>query len=128
MLDLDNFKEVNDTFGHYVGDLILKELGGKLAEFTKEFKNYHMIRLGGDEFLIYIKDEISTNKIQKILNKKLSNWDTNINEIKLTSSIGSYKFAAEKINNFNILYQKTDELLYQAKEQGKNCFIYNDNE
>lgn len=68
MLDLDRFKLVNDTFGHHVGDLVLKEAGRKLRGCGEQFSECYTIRLGGDEFFIYIKDNLEEERIFKFLN------------------------------------------------------------
>ena len=64
MLDLDNFKLVNDNLGHHVGDLVLKELGQKLKNFTKQFDDAINVRLGGDEFFLYIEDNLGEEDIK----------------------------------------------------------------
>lgn len=126
MLDLDNFKMVNDQFGHHVSDLILKEVGEKIKNFSSQFKNSYAIRLGGDEFLIYIKDELDGNNINNYLKNLLDSfrsWDTDIKNLKLTSSIGAC-LCKPKINKeFTDLYKRVDMLLYKAKNKGKNNFI-----
>lgn len=126
MLDLDNFKLVNDNLGHHVGDLVLKELGQKLKYFTKQFDDFVNVRLGGDEFFIYLKDNISKEGIEtilKVLSKDLTKWNTNIGEISLTSSIGAHMFGGKQYDDFKDLYEKTDSLLYKAKNKRKNTFV-----
>ncbi|MFA5692971.1 MAG: diguanylate cyclase [Acholeplasmataceae bacterium] len=127
MLDLDSFKLVNDTLGHHIGDLVLKEFGLKVINFIKNFKTAYAIRLGGDEFLIYIKDELPLEDIKKTLkslNLELSKWSTNINNLNLTSSIGAFKFNQKDFNEFSELYKKIDSLLYKAKNNNKGTYMF----
>lgn len=127
MLDLDNFKSINDNLGHHIGDEVLKEVGSKLSNFSKQFNDCYTIRLGGDEFLIYIKDEINSDNINILLNdlvKDLNNWETDIKNINLSSSVGAYQFSPNSIIKFADLLRKTDELLYEAKHNGRNTFVY----
>lgn len=117
-IDLDNFKKVNDKFGHDFGDKILKEVGNRLKKF--ENKNIFIARLGGDEFALIIQ------KCQKKLLEKLSK--DIINEIKktyklnhtidfLSASIGiACHFNEEKITISEILKQ-ADFAMYNAKNR-----------
>lgn len=127
MLDLDYFKEVNDTFGHLVGDEVLKELGEKLMSFTSNYQDAQAIRLAGDEFLIYIKDDLKLDVIQsdlKALVEKTAVWETQIGNISLSSSVGAIKLKPEGFPDFRTLLKTVDKLLYEAKNNGKNRFVY----
>lgn len=95
MLDLDNFKLVNDTFSHLRRDMILWETGAKLNEFAKDFNKVSIIRLGGDEFIIFIKEDHRNWNISLILenlNKSFKTWEADIKGIKLSASIGALAF------------------------------------
>lgn len=130
LMDLDYFKGINDNLGHHVGDLILKEVGDKLINFGLNFKDVHTIRLGGDEFFIYIKDKLSDKEINDMLKNlinDLSKWRTEINGLKLSSSIGAYRFKENEFSEFTNLFKKVDSLLYEAKNKGRNRFIYKKN-
>lgn len=127
MLDLDSFKRVNDELGHHIGDEVLKEVGKKLNSFSKNFDDVYTVRLGGDEFFIYIKDKLTNDNIHEALNElvnSLNVWETNINNINLSSSIGAYLFKSNSFNKFTDLLKTTDELLYKAKRSGGNSYVF----
>ena len=120
MLDLDHFKLVNDTWGHPVGDLILKE-AAKIAKDALRKSDY-IVRMGGEEFLILLpQTEISgasttAEKIRKALNDKM--FDT---VGKVTASFG----VAQKMEgeSYLSLYKRVDEALYHAKQVGRNRVV-----
>ncbi len=117
LLDLDYFKEVNDTFGHRVGDRVLTGLS---ANLIKNIRNIDYAgRYGGDEFLIIfpntdinmalnISERIRTN-IEKL------KWENNT--IRITISGGLVELKNEEVNDFII---KADKILYKAKANGRN--------
>ena len=109
MCDIDNFKEINDSFGHQVGDEILKKVSKLLLSITRE--DDFVCRYGGDEFIIVLKNCCiidANNKIEKLKEK--------LNEISLSFGITEYeenKTLAEAI-------KEADEALYISKNNGKN--------
>lgn len=128
MLDLDNFKDVNDHLGHHSGNLILIESAKKLKDNLENFNDYYTIRLGGDEFFIYIADDLNNEEVMKlldILNNEFKTWNSELKNINLSASFGAYKFKANSINKFENLYKKVDEILYEAKNKGKSNFAFN---
>jgi len=118
--DLDDFKRINDTYGHTAGDKTLQVIANT---FKKHLQNDGFIaRYGGEEFVFVFT---GLNKAE--LNKKLSNMCKGIaklpfkfknNKVSLTVSIGLTFIKAE--DNVHIAFERADEALYQAKEQGKN--------
>lgn len=95
--------------------------------FVKKFKDAFAIRLGGDEFLIYINDDLTESEIKgylKDLNQTLSEWNLDLGDLKVTASIGAYEFEANKVKNYTNLYNKVDILLYKAKKNRKNTFVF----
>lgn len=127
MLDLDNFKSVNDTHGHHVGDLVLQELAHDIKKVTSEFTNKITVRVGGDEFYIFIHDLKEIERINDFLTKllrTLREWTTDIDKINLSSSVGALLFTKDDYRDFNDLYQETDALLYEAKAKGKDTFVF----
>ncbi len=122
MLDIDHFKEINDTHGHIVGDTVIKELC-KIMD-SKIRKNYDWIaRYGGDEFLIVLMDanQEETYKISEKIRLTLANKPIKHNSltIRVTVSAGNYTLEPE-IKNYHEVLQAVDRTLYQAKKNGRN--------
>lgn len=123
LLDLDNFKKLNDTFGHKVGDEILQ----KIAKVLKNnFRISDIIgRLGGDEFVVFMTNVKDRNSLIQKLKKLLKNLEVEhgIRErkIKITASIGAV-YIDESSFGFENLYLKADNALYKIKKSGKNNF------
>lgn len=118
MYDVDNFKFINDTYGHSLGDKILKETAILVRESIR--KGDIFCRWGGDEFLILLPHtNVEGAKIvaEKIL-KRIK--DLKIDSINVSVSIGVSEFEREKDKNFNDLFTKTDKALYKAKKLGRN--------
>lgn len=119
-LDLDDFKSVNDQFGHKVGNAMLQSFADVLKTFHKGYNYFY--RLGGDEFVGLIFEE--KNEVVKIANKILNETRKITfpnNDLSLTVSMGVIK-ASKKDDPV----LKADNLLYQAKKQGKNQYIYDE--
>ncbi|BCN30318.1 sensor domain-containing diguanylate cyclase [Anaeromicropila herbilytica] len=123
-LDLDNFKKVNDTYGHQEGDRLLKIIGARIKE---HFKPSDIIgRFGGDEFIIFMKN---VSNIEEVKQKANSLCNIIYNEslkskYSFSASIGIAIYPNDALNQ-NMLMKLSDEALYQAKQLGKNrYFIY----
>jgi two-component system, cell cycle response regulator len=120
VLDLDHFKQVNDTHGHDVGDQVLREL----AQCLKNFTRYHDIaaRLGGEEFAVVAPNmDIETlQKFAERIRKAVSDLvikSGNIH-IKVTTSVGLAVWDGHE--DADEFYRRADRMLYQAKRQGRN--------
>lgn len=120
--DLDNFKEVNDTYGHQTGDRVL----AATAEIMqKEFSDGFVARMGGDEFMVVLSGKRKIAKVEAQVNEfmtKLAAYYSNIPTMKnLSVSAG----IAQKLNGENksidTLINESDTALYDAKKAGKNC-------
>jgi two-component system chemotaxis response regulator CheY len=132
MLDIDYFKKVNDTYGHQVGDAVLKELAQRLRNISRP---YDVIgRYGGEEFLIgFINgDGKVAVEFAERLRESISQQPFIIGNLRLpiTISLGVASFQpAGKINKTKIhellgeLIKKTDDALYEAKRQGRNRVV-----
>jgi len=122
MLDIDYFKQVNDTYGHKTGDDVLKQVASTLQASVR--KQDVVCRIGGEEFLVICPDVqiAELNKYAERLREKISllNFSDNADKkFKLTISIG----AASKLpvmSNAEVLLQLADKRLYIAKESGRN--------
>ncbi|MEG0019301.1 MAG: diguanylate cyclase [Oscillospiraceae bacterium] len=124
MLDIDNFKGVNDNFGHDFGDKVLVEIAEKLR---KIFRSQDIIsRIGGDEFCIFILNDVSgdilsdrAEKVIKAVHRQYSNWRCNV---EISVSIG-IAVAPRNGEDFQSLYKSADDAMYLAKNSGKNNYF-----
>ncbi len=125
MLDIDNFKQLNDTYGHQAGDLILKEFAAIIDEEIRvsEFA----LRYGGEEFLIVIPgaSTINCHRVIERLRRKAENLKSTFQQhtITFTFSAGIAVYPGEEINDQKQLVNAADIALYQAKNQGKNQIV-----
>lgn len=122
IIDIDNFKNVNDHLGHRVGDIVLKDVGRELQE---NFNKGDIVgRLGGDEFVIFLKNINDVDAFEnhiKILNKKLyKEYEKDGTKIVISGSIGVV--ISDRYLPFIELYEKADESLYKVKHSGRNGY------
>jgi diguanylate cyclase (GGDEF)-like protein/PAS domain S-box-containing protein len=124
-LDLDRFKNINDSIGHDAGDTILQIIADRLRNLVRS--NDLVARLGGDEFVMLITDIKKTESValiaQKILARILEVIVINGQEIYLTTSIGIVMYPYNG-QNMQTLLRHADLALYRAKEQGKNNYQF----
>lgn len=120
ILDLDNFKQINDSGGHLLGDRVLMKMSGVLKEAIRG-KDY-MARLGGDEFAIYMRNipsaAIAMDRIERICAKVHQFGGEHI----ISCSAG-IALSPQHGTDFDKLYQRADEALYQAKRSGKSQYV-----
>ena len=129
LLDLDNFKSVNDKFGHSVGDCALIET---IKILTHCYSDDFIARLGGDEFLIVVNGEFKISEIEekaKNLISRLTATYSSRNEFKMLSAsagIAISKLSEIGSHNFDVLLNQSDKALYSVKHKGKAWYsIYN---
>lgn len=124
-IDLDGFKPVNDTYGHHVGDGVLKEIVQRVKHFTHSEDAF--LRIGGDEFLVIFNRIGTKEALDKRLKSVLASVSKTIyidgTEIHLSFSIG-VAWCPLHGTTVEALMHAADQAMYQAKEAGKNCFIY----
>lgn len=127
MLDIDFFKQYNDTYGHQEGDNALKLIARALSLHTSRSYDY-AFRMGGEEFVIlsYDKDMDSlisfTQKLfDEIKSLNISHKTSSISN-HITVSAGVALFNEKHLYNAEEMYKTVDRLLYEAKEDGRNCF------
>lgn len=127
VIDIDNFKKINDTMGHAFGDEVLRTLGKHIGE---NFRVTDIIgRTGGDEFTIFLKslkdDEIMLREAKKLENFFKEFEAGEYVKYSATASIGAAIFPQDG-ENFETLYKAADRALYKAKERGKNQLAFYD--
>lgn len=125
--DLDNFKDVNDDFGHAIGDQVLRVLGSRLQDSVRESDT--VARLGGDEFVIILENIHYKEDVSKIAQKLLKSISQPLkigeHTFEITASIGIQ--IAEKRNLPAVdLLKHSDYAMYQAKDSGKNDYRFYD--
>lgn len=123
IMDMDNFKLINDQLGHPVGDNVLRKFSSILENYFNRNKDI-VGRLGGDEFAVFVGRDISTKETEGMLKKFISivhqNFDSEYPDQKLSASIGVG--LAANSNTYELLYQNADKALYEAKWNGKDRF------
>lgn len=126
LVDMDNFKSVNDTLGHLAGDEALKTLAGAMRVV---FPGGYLGRYGGDEFVVFMVDCVSPKDIERYageLNRKMAkDIESNGKSVKVSVSIGAANTVG--VRECSELYTKADKALYHSKENGRNQYtIYSD--
>lgn len=119
-IDIDYFKMINDTFGHPMGDTVLKSVASMLDRDFGELG--YAGRLGGDEFAVILDKTITEEDLKKCLEQ----FQTDISDIlpapkQVTSSIGACHFLYPQ--DMQEVYAQTDKILYQAKRNGRTCYV-----
>lgn len=128
-IDLDNFKRVNDSLGHVVGDSVLKMAGARISACVRETDT--VARLGGDEFILLLPDctdaRGSAKVARKILDSTNGPFYVDDHEIYVTASIGvSTHGPLDDEITIDELLQTSDRAMYRAKKLGKNNYQFSD--
>ncbi len=123
LFDIDNFKEINDTYGHEVGDKVLIKLVSVLKRYFRS--DDYVCRIGGDEFVVFMVHAAKPQQQQieeKItgINRELANTEDGLPSASVSVGIvhGSESSDAED------LFRKIDDAMYQAKQRGKNTYSF----
>ncbi len=127
LMDMDNFKKVNDEKGHPEGDILLKKFADLLVT---QFRGSDLkARLGGDEFIVFMPNkidmEILETKLKSFLFACRSELRKYYLEQRVSVSIG-IAYVDNKINSFDELYECADAAMYVAKRRGKDAFYVNE--
>ena len=124
ILDIDNFKFINDTYGHLAGDEVLKDVAKSIEEVSKDFGVVG--RYGGDEFIFVFPNVEEYNaawecglKLLKSPEKLIIDSLPNVN---ITYTMGLSRFPLDSTNS-DELFELADKALYRGKIKGRNCFI-----
>ncbi len=124
-IDLDRFKEINDTFGHEMGDHILITIAHRLKDNLREIDT--IARLGGDEFTVIIEDIDEITQVNTVAEKLLVALQTPIitstQEFSITCSIGISLYPNDG-DDIQALLRNADFAMYKAKEEGRNGYHY----
>jgi diguanylate cyclase (GGDEF)-like protein/PAS domain S-box-containing protein len=128
MIDIDNFKSVNDNFGHLVGDEVITVISKRLQNL---FRTTDIVgRIGGDEFVVFLRDvnkkELITEKAKEICGIFRDTIVENCPECKISGSVGIALYPNDG-KTYEELYRKADMALYKTKKCGKNGYeLYSD--
>ena len=128
MIDVDNFKKYNDMYGHQKGDYALCVVASVLQDVTQRGSDF-AFRIGGEEFAIITSDTTKenilsfTNSInEKLYEKKVEHQNNGVSKF-LTLSIGVVFYEDGKIDDMDTIIKEADDLLYKAKENGRNQVV-----
>jgi diguanylate cyclase (GGDEF)-like protein/PAS domain S-box-containing protein len=123
MLDLDEFKKVNDTYGHNIGDQLLKGVANRLLNMFR--RGDTIARWGGDEFILLLPEirqaEAAKNVAERILHSFNKPFEFDGLKISITASIGVALFSDDG-PDADTLIKNADIAMYHAKDAGRNCF------
>ncbi|WP_158583008.1 sensor domain-containing diguanylate cyclase [Lysinibacillus yapensis] len=126
LFDIDDFKKINDTWGHNVGDQVIQEVANRTKEAVGELGM--PARLGGDEFIVMIDDygteESVTQFIHSLQEAMRKEIKTEKSTISISTSIGA-TICTEKHKDVFYFYKRADHALYHVKEKGKNQYHIN---
>lgn len=124
ILDVDDFKGINDRYGHMFGDTVLQRISEELQKLFRQ--GDILARIGGDEFLIYMDDvgnrEIAAQRAERIIAGFGRMFSKDMLKIPPACSIG-ISVCPRDGDNFDVLFQHSDLALYEAKSRGKNCYV-----
>ena len=123
--DLDDFKAINDTYGHKSGDLVLKKVANIISGVMRTTDR--MYRYGGEEFVCVLTEtdaksaRVAARRIRKKVSSSLIKLEKNNVRINITVSLGIAQYATYGIDDMRSFIGEADKAMYRAKEAGKNC-------
>jgi diguanylate cyclase (GGDEF)-like protein len=124
-IDIDNFKSINDTYGHSEGDKLLKWIGQIFQNFTRDTDI--VARVGGDEFVMIFRDvtkrEIIVNQIARIMDKLKGSYKINGGEIEILTSIGISEYPKDS-KDIDEIVNFADEAMYVSKRNKKGTYSF----
>jgi two-component system cell cycle response regulator len=126
MLDIDDFKKINDLFGHPVGDVVLK---GLVEEMTRSVREMDTVaRYGGEEFVLIFPETTTeqallvADRLRRRVAARLFSVAGLPHPLGITVSVGLASFPDDALTK-RTLVERADQALYQAKRSGKNCLV-----
>lgn len=121
LMDLDNFKIINDLYGHYYGDKVLIDFSNSIKKHLRAYDLFG--RFGGEEFTVLLPGTNEKEAVE-IAERLRHIIETNTvlakNEIKYTVSIGIVTLVPDESTTLDLLYKLSDDALYKAKRNGRN--------
>jgi diguanylate cyclase (GGDEF)-like protein len=123
ILDIDDFKKVNDDYGHLAGDVVLRVISQRIKDNIR--KEDYFARYGGEEFvLIFVYPNIKqavicANRIKKLVSETF--YPGLPEDFRITISIGITRY--QTLEDIDTLLKRADDALYKAKKSGKNCIV-----
>ena len=124
ILDIDNFKYINDGYGHHFGDRVLINVAKNIKKLLGD--NGVVGRFGGDEFLIVLDNIIDYDAVWDIWHTLLGSTsnldDSDLNTLNMTVTMGASRFPKDS-QTISGLFELADKALYRGKMKGRNCFI-----
>lgn len=128
MLDLDRFKQINDNYGHIVGDAVLKSFADCIMECMRS--SDIVFRYGGEEFVILLRNTkvAGAKLLAERMRKKVEEMKFDYNNIKLNISVSIGLAELQEGDDRLQLVERADALLYKAKQSGRNCVVVENEE
>lgn len=124
IMDLDRFKEINDTFGHDIGDKSISEFAFRVGRQIRDFDT--LARLGGDEFVLLVRNITNKDEViaiaESVIQAVQAPWKIDGAEFITTTSIGISLLSQKTVNTFESLFKNADQALYEAKNAGGNQY------
>jgi diguanylate cyclase (GGDEF)-like protein len=125
LIDLDRFKQINDTLGHDAGDALLVEISARLRRAVRS--DDQVARLGGDEFAVILQNADNAEEIERICTRIADSFTNKVQfngiQIAASTSVGVAVFP-EDGDQEDSLYKSADVALYEAKRSGRNTWRY----
>jgi diguanylate cyclase (GGDEF)-like protein len=115
IIDIDNFKDFNDKYGHFEGDLLLKKVTDNIEGSIRNYDKIHIYRYGGEEFVIIIPDTTANEALT--IGERLRKNVKRACDVTISVGVSHYK---ELAGNINELITNADKALYKAKRAGKD--------
>jgi two-component system cell cycle response regulator len=123
MADLDRFKDINDTYGHLIGDGVLREVAARLRAAVREVDIVG--RYGGEEFIIFFSDTSleTAYEIAERIRGRIGATSINLQGIEIKTTISLGLCSAQKDDDVNLFIERADSALYEAKRKGRNRVV-----